>query len=305
MFLKQYKNGVGEQLILASMSEGRIAICNETRGVVTHDISLPEDCGRAFALAPNDRFLATGYWYKPGIEVRDIGTGEPIACFGRNQISGLCFDRSSAYVVFRSQKGCFVHDLARGTEDAIRGTSDSLYDAMWRGEGNEMWVPTNRRGIVVRIRFDPVRAETHSLPVSGRVFCMRWSPRADSYFVIDSTRTVYAFDAADERPTWKSVLREHMLAPEDNTYVGAYSGNGCWVGVIMTLRSGFRSIVIDSATGQVVHVVEGCRGEGEPFGPTSVMRESGEVVDLLSGQVTQDLSHPTWWRSRGLQRQAT
>ena len=91
-------------------------------------------------------------------------------------------------------------------------------------------------------------------------------------------------------------------AIEEPSSTAAYCGNGSLIGVWIGKESKRppRTIVLDSNSGMVRRVIEGQSRVSHPFADTRVLMNTGEILDLADGALSEGVSKAAWWRSIGL-----
>lgn len=259
---------------------GRVLIYDHDSQCVQAEVALPEDCGRSVALSPDGRLLATGYWHRKGIDVRETDTQDVVATLGPSKVSGVLFDRTSQHLIFHADSGTYAREI-QGNRSIRISNCESLDSASFSHEGNTLIIPLTRKGRVGRLSFAPLKCAETTLDVASTISWLRHSPRGSVLFTIDRNKTVRCFSAISGAAVWVSDLRK--LVRRDFVYVGSYSGDGSLIGITVTQRDGFRVIVLDANTGEVQSEYTGQRCCGYPYYGSRVLLENGVVLDLANG----------------------
>lgn len=252
-------------------------------------ISLPQGCGRAFDISSDGKLLATGYWYRRGIDIWDLESKKIIETFGPSRVSRIVFDESSRYVVYHSDKGTYIKKMGGDQEIRLNNISE-LDGASLDRRTNSLWIPTTRKGKLVFLSFESLVSEIRDLQISAQIYWVRQSPRKGTYFLIDSKKRIYCFGESMNNIIWENTI----LEPKSKgiAYLGSHSGNGGLIGITVTEFDGFRTVVLDAATGNIMNEFADVRCIGCPYGENEVYLESGSILDLTTGIIRESL--PTW-----------
>lgn len=266
--------------------EGHLVIYDHVKKQIQKRIDLPQDCGRAFCLSNDGKYLATGYWYKKGIDIWDTESSDLLHTIGPSNVSGVMFDKTANYIIYHSNSGTYAHGINESCVERIyhcEGISESSLN-----DSNELFIPINRKGQYVSVDFQPLSSKVVDLNISAKLHWMRHAPDNKSFFAIDSQKNIHCFDANTKAKKWKISLKKQ--ANKDFIKVGTYSGDGELIGITVTEQSGFRTIVLDSKNGEINNIFQDRTCSGYPFLGKEVINESGEILDLDKGLVTLGIS---------------
>lgn len=289
-----------ERFIVASMSEGRIALVSYDRQVLVSDIRLPEGFGRAYAVTTDCRLLATGYWYTKGIDLWNVRTGVHVDRFGPNQVSRLLFDMTGRWlVVWGSRK--FVRNIHTGEETTLPKLED-LDGGCVDTRSNIMWLPIDVKGYILCIQFDPLRIEEVALPIAGTVWSVCYSPSYDRALLsaftsfghpIGSAGTVSCFSEIGGDLLWKQDFTD-----KDVACLGSFTADGRLFA--LGAVNAQRVIVLDVSSGEIVRYIEPYLSPTYPLEGSLILGSGGRVLDAATSEIYDGVSKPAWWRAAGL-----
>jgi WD40 repeat protein len=270
-----------------SYMEGRVVIYDHAQKQIQKEINLPQNCGRAFCLSNDGKYLATGYWYKKGIDIWDIESNALLHTIGPSNVSGVLFDKTVNFIIYHSDSGTYAHAINESSVERIyhcEGIGESSFN-----DSNELFIPINRKGKYALVNFESLSSRVVDLNLSAKLHWIRHSPDNKSFFVIDSQKNIYCFGEKTKAIKWKISLKKQ--ANKDFIKVGTYSGDGELIGITVTENSGFRTIVLDSKNGEIRNVFPEKKCSGYPFIGKEVINESGEIINLEDGSISPGISH--------------
>jgi hypothetical protein len=264
---------------------GRIAIFDHKENQIQSEFELPENCGRSICLSHDGKYFATAYWHREGIHIWSIQTGEVTQRIASSKVGGLRFDKSTEYIIFHSKSGSYARALSGEKTQRIKYCEG--IDSASLSPSNHLYIPINRKGKYVDLEFDPFSSSIIDLHTPAKFHWIRHSPNNESYFLIDSHKSVYCYKTGTNKLNWHRSLKQ--IVQNDFMYAGTYSGNGELIGLTITELSGFRTIVLNAQHGEVVNEFPDQSCHGYPFGNFSVLLENGNVLNLESGETEPGL----------------
>jgi len=266
-------------------TSARVALLDVVERREVGRIEPAAECGRTFDLSTDGEPLTTGYWYRtPGVDIWNTDTRERIRSLGPSRVGSVRFDKASRFVVYHSEKGAWAQAID-GTDELRLPSLPGVEEAAFELVNNVLLLPTLRKGLIARLAFDPLSAALVQLDIPSVVHWLRFSPSFDACFLIGSGSRVYCFDGSLSHSLWTTSLRNHGV--KGHVYVGTYSGDGSRIGITETLlgEPHFRTIVLDASSGEVVRAIDGVSCGGYPLAGPLIMKDTGDTLDLVSGQV--------------------
>lgn len=295
MFIRVYGQS-DERVIAASFSEGRVVLVSADKETLLRDFALPGTCDDNFDLSADCKYLATAHVHgrTPWIGFWDVERGTKLAEIRSAVVINLALDKNSSYVVAHTLDGTFIHALTGGSKTRVPYCGQPRAGDFRRGR-NELYLPTNRKGQLRRISFDPPKADDIILPIKRTLWTLRWAPTADVFCVVDSTgSSVRCFDADTLEVVWQQDLPGREFSEFTYTADGTLLGIRAGSGRVET------TLVLDASTGELLRTFEARRCGCYPYADTRVLSSEGEILDLATGEVDDRLTKVTWWRGLGL-----
>src|SRR5262245_6323667 len=103
----------------------------------------------AFDLSPDGQMVAAGFWEEnPQVRIWNVTSSEQIQSFSSFGVSGIYFDKTSRYVIYKSERGTYAKEILGDTSQRILYVED-VRSRSFSATGNTFWVPLKRRSTLV------------------------------------------------------------------------------------------------------------------------------------------------------------
>lgn len=266
-----------------------LAVFDHRRGAIVQRIPLPARFVMAVDLSSDGQFVAAGFWEEqPQVRIWAVESGELVRSFRSFGVSGIYFDKTSRYIIYKSEHGTYVKEVLGDANQQIRYAEDVRTGSFCVGS-NIFWVPLKRKGALVSLTFSPLVQQHFQLPITTVIGQICHSPTTESFFVLDGKKTVYGFERHVNNPLWSVNLQGH--APDCYVTYGQYCGNGTLIGMTAVGHSKISKIVLHADTGKVQGMIEDIDGYEQPFAETEVLSmRGGASLDLATGERRVGLS---------------
>lgn len=283
-----------EVLLAASFSGGRLLLVDYDKPRVVLDFALPRNCEHKFAFTPDGKTLAASctVGQRWGVGLYCVDTGQRTWFRAARELICVFVNAGGTGVLYGSTRGVFFARVAgeetiKLTGDLLIGGGESTADCRWH------FAPAWRLRGIAKIDMEDGRVELVRPSSGARIDRVKRCPADHTWLVADSEDGITRLSADLEQVMW------HRQIGGAGEF--CICGNGRWVGVeVHTPPKEIDVLVLDCASGATVRRFEHTRTGSSPLFGSTVLRADGTVLNLETGEESDGVSKPAWWRALGL-----
>lgn len=285
----------GRRIAGASLSHGRLAAVDLDRMEVLWATQVSESLYESFDISWSSGRVAVGHASRRTISIFSALDGAFVRDVPAATAVRVMFDANGDHIATWGYKeGKHVYSLNAPIRKALRNGGD-LDGALLIERTNELYVPTDRAH-VLHVRFSPLHIEAEKLRHDCPVYSMTQSPTDSRIVCQHHDGRIECRDGLKGDLLWS---RQHE--DKAQTALGSFSGDGRFFALnVVNLEQYW---ILNAFTGELTFASDKPKGGLDPRSPlngTLILASGGEILDAETGQVSEGISSPAWWKRAGL-----